>query len=70
MVKYLLLLLLFSCASSITITSHREKTACGAALGVKIEAYFEKCDEVKITEIEIQEDGTYIGKGECYKRKK
>ena len=69
--KYLLfLLLLTSCAGRMVVFSHREKTACGAALGVKIEAYFEKCDDITIIEIERQSDGTYIGKGECYKRKR
>ena len=66
--KYLFLLLLASCAGSLMVTSHPEKTACGAALGVRIEAYFAKCDYVTITEIKKQDDGTYVGKGQCHKK--
>jgi hypothetical protein len=69
--KYLLfLLLLSSCAGPMIIRGGPETTACGAALDLRIEGYFAKCYSIKIIEITMQDDGTYIGKAECYKGKR
>ena len=69
--KYLLaLLLLTSCAGPMIIRGGPEKTACGAALDLRIEGYFAECDDIKIIEITRQDDGRYVGTAECYKRKR
>jgi hypothetical protein len=67
MYRYLILLslMLTACASMIIVRSHPEITACGAALGVRIEGYYAGCTNVTVIEVTRQSNGTYIGKGEC-----
>lgn len=68
--KHLLfLLLLTSCASYQIIRGGPEKTACGAALDLRIEGYFAGCDAVEVLEIIRKDREAYVSKGKCIKHK-
>ena len=57
--------MLSSCASIIVVRSKPEATACGAALGVRIEGHYAGCTNVTVIEVTRQSNGTYVGKGKC-----
>ncbi len=71
--KFLItLLLICSCATQLQLRTQPAKTACGAALELKIEGYFAGCDYVELHHITKISDGGYIAEGKCkhYKDRK